>query len=130
MKRIIFVIVFGVLLVGGVIALTSLSSDSLRVEKVNDTYSVYVLKEQKTGGEIQSELDGLAKAKQSYFNEIYPFCVENCPGWCEAEAEMLKIKYNPECINECSFRCGIEKDYLIKQADDKITELNVILSAK
>ena len=132
MKRIIFIMIFGMflLIVGSVFALTSLS-DTSKVEKIGDTYSVYVLKEQKTGIEIQDELSSLNEEKKSYSTEIYPSCVQGCPYWCIFEAEYLNLtEVVKGCAENCPVMCELERDYLIEITDKRINELNVILKSK
>jgi len=124
-----------VLIVGGVVALTSFTSDTLKVEKVGDTYSVYVLKEQKTTTEIQDELDRLNIKKVYYSNEFYNDCIINCPLECE-----FRVEY--ECYNGFSkdwlYLCEVDCEYECKQGqslnllniNNRIEELNKILKTK
>jgi len=56
------------ILIGGVIASFSLSS--VKIEKKDDTYYVYNLKEQKTTEEIGKELAKLNSDKIKYVEEI------------------------------------------------------------
>lgn len=132
MKRIMFIMIFGMflLIVGSVFAFTSLPN-KLKVEKVGDTYSVYILKEQKTSTEIQDELSKLNKEKKYYSKEIYSQCIQSCPDWCIFEAEYLNLtEVVKGCDEGCPVMCELERDYLIEITDKRINELNVILKTK
>ncbi len=129
MKRIIFIMIFGIVLIGSVIAFTSLSSD-IKVEKVEDVYSIYVLKEKISFDEIQNELS-LYEQKRLFSLEYYNICINDCSGWCEMETKELNPDRSDEsCIDECEIRCMFDKEYTEQLADKKILELNSILNSK
>ncbi len=132
MKRIIFIMVFGiVLLLGGVIAL-SLTSDSLRIEKVGDVYSIYELKEKISvnnlldrKSQFESILNELSTYKFSY-KECYDGCIGDLFTNCEIEA-VYGISYK-DCelhyIERCSDFCDVEITFFPEMVEMEKESLN------
>ncbi len=131
-----------VLIVGGVIALTSLS-DKLVIEKDGDKY-VFWKKERietkdnlvKEVVEINSKLDRLNADKKYFLNDFYDSCVRSCPYDCEIDIKYLedfngfrfskieKINYIKECSSFCPQTCQTEIEYQVLNFDYKIEKLN------
>ena len=127
------------LIIGGVYALTSLS-DTLKVEKVGDVYSVYVLKEQKTTNDIKEEKSHyLELIEEMNINEdyekIYEQCINNVFSICEDKDAYVMEPFT--CEEYYTHICNdyrdweiIEKPIMKEVYQQEINKLDELLKVK
>ena len=120
MKRIILIMIFGiVLLLGSVIALTSLSSN-IKVEKDGENYYVYTLKEIISGASVIEEKMDLTleinslETQLGYENISYDACMKDICG----------KDYNEKGDHSCPIECEQLQDEYEEQLNYQIEKLN------
>jgi len=137
--RIKYLMIFGilVLIVGGVVAVSL--ADKIKIEKVGDTYIVYVKKTEYKESELTNEKKMLEDLMKDCENEIYSSkdCMNVCEITCGIDMEIIEGLSFEECMEVCEFGCHAEKDTFEtqKQMDieifgGKISEIDEVIKSK
>lgn len=138
MKKLFLMLGVLILFIGGVIATVILVNDNYAINKVEEEYQIW--KKIKTFDEQQLieryyldlEREESLENKIVYIRENYVNdCIESCPNWCLEESKQLEIPFDSGCIEECSGRCEIDKESILKILNDKLnevqTEINLLI---
>ena len=125
MNKIILMLGIILLFVGGTVVVASLTTSNIKVEKVDDTYNVYVLKEQKTINEIENELRKLNDERKIYQEDSFlSDCIDNCPIFCGGMEEYK------DCIISCPDQCEAQMDLHLQRINYEINKLKEIQKIK
>ena len=140
MKRIIFIIVFGIflLIVGSVVAIdiNKIEIDKITLEDGTTEYRIYRLSEVTTDEKIDKTKDKLEKEKEVILDGFYEECVEGCPIFCNAiteiniSVEMItekeKLERYNDCIETCPNQCEQNELISLQMIDYELNELEKI----
>jgi len=127
--RLMYIVFFSIFLLGSVIALTSLTSDNLRIEKVGEDYEIWE--------KVESfSVDNLLQRKDTITNEINQLKNENpslkyfedyCRDYCLLGGEQDDNDYCiPDCMSIELDRFYQNKNIIIKDYEKELNWINNI----
>ena len=139
MKRIIFIMVFGIVLLLGIVIATDIDKikiDKIKLEDGTTEYRIYRLSEVTTDEKIDKTKDKLEKEKEVILDSFYEECVEGCPIFCNAitdiniSVEMItekeKLERYNDCIETCPSQCEQQELISLQMIDYELNELEKI----